>query len=88
MALRDDYTCVAVEIDDEGIAWVTFNRPEKRNAMNPTLHYEMEEIMMPLPDPDRRGGFVCVVRSGEARRRCTRVLAEDEPGYPVLLPDQ
>ena len=27
---------------------VTFNRPEKGNAMNPTLHYEMEEIMMHL----------------------------------------
>ena len=40
--------CVAVEIDNEGIALVTFNRPEKGNAMNPTLHYEMEEIMMHL----------------------------------------
>ena len=48
MALRHDYFCVAVEIDNEGIALVTFNRPEKGNAMNPTLHYEMEEIMMHL----------------------------------------
>ena len=44
MALRDDYTCVAVNIDDEGIAWVTFNRPEKRNAMNPTLHLSLIHI--------------------------------------------
>ena len=48
MALRDEYECVAVEIDDDGIAWVTFNRPEKRNAMNPTLHYEMEHLLMEL----------------------------------------
>ena len=27
---------------------VTLNRPEKENVMNPTLHYEMEEIMMHL----------------------------------------
>ena len=48
MALRDNYTCVDVRIDEEGIAWVTFNRPEKRNAMNPTLHHEMEDVLMNL----------------------------------------
>ena len=48
MALRHDYTCVVVEIDNEGIALVTFNRSEKGNAPNPTLHHEMEEIMMHL----------------------------------------
>ena len=55
MATTKDYQCVRLEIDDEGIAWVTFNRPEKRNAMNPTLHYEMEEVMMGLEtDPTAR----------------------------------
>jgi trans-feruloyl-CoA hydratase/vanillin synthase len=29
----------------EGIAWVTFNRPEKRNAMSPTLNKEMIEVL-------------------------------------------
>lgn len=54
MAIRDDLTCVKVEIKD-GIAWVTFNRPEKRNAMNPTLHYEMEEVLMALEtDPEAK----------------------------------
>jgi trans-feruloyl-CoA hydratase/vanillin synthase len=48
MALREHYECVAVEIDDDGIAWVTFNRPEKRNAMNPQLHYDMEHILIEL----------------------------------------
>ena len=48
LALRDEYECVAVDIDDEGIAWVMFNRPEKRNAMNPRLHFEMEDILMHL----------------------------------------
>ena len=37
MAEKKEYTCVLVETDDEGITWITFNRPEKRNAMNPTL---------------------------------------------------
>ncbi len=52
MTEKKEYSCVALEIDDEGIAWVTFNRPEKRNAMSPTLHYEMEEIFYGLETND------------------------------------
>lgn len=48
MALNKTYDCVAVETDADGIAWVTFNRPEKRNAMSPQLHYDMEQAMMAL----------------------------------------
>ncbi|MHA7682484.1 p-hydroxycinnamoyl CoA hydratase/lyase [Cupriavidus sp. PET2-C1] len=33
---------------EEGIAWVTFNRPEKRNAMNPTLNAEMVQVLEAL----------------------------------------
>ena len=53
MSDAKEYSCVKVEIDDEGIAWVSFNRPEKRNAMSPALHYEMEEVLPELEtDPD------------------------------------
>ena len=45
MAKKKEYTCVLVETDDDGVTWITFNRPEKRNAMNPTLHVEMEQIL-------------------------------------------
>lgn len=31
-----------------GIAWVTFNRPEKRNAMSPTLNKEMIDVLETL----------------------------------------
>jgi trans-feruloyl-CoA hydratase/vanillin synthase len=47
MAIEKDFQCVAVEIDD-GVAWVTLNRPEKRNAMNPTLNAEMLELLLAL----------------------------------------
>jgi trans-feruloyl-CoA hydratase/vanillin synthase len=30
---------------DQGIAWVSFNRPEKRNAMSPTLNREMRDVL-------------------------------------------
>ena len=52
MASKKEYSCVLVEIDDDGIAWVTFNRPEKRNAMSPQLHFDMEEVMMGLETDD------------------------------------
>ena len=41
------WTTVRVEIED-GIAWVILNRPEKRNAMSPTLNREMREILETL----------------------------------------
>jgi trans-feruloyl-CoA hydratase/vanillin synthase len=52
MAKNKAYSCVLVETDSEGITWITFNRPEKRNAMNPTLHIEMEEILFELETDD------------------------------------
>jgi trans-feruloyl-CoA hydratase/vanillin synthase len=48
------YETVKVE-KDEGIAWITLNRPEKRNAMNPTLHREMVEVLEELEfDPEAK----------------------------------
>jgi feruloyl-CoA hydratase/lyase len=37
---------VKVDLDPaDGIAWVTLNRPEKRNAMSPTLNLEMRDVL-------------------------------------------
>ena len=52
MGESKEYSCVKVEIDQDGIAWVAFNRPEKRNAMSPTLHFEMEEVIADLETDD------------------------------------
>ncbi len=41
------WTTVRVEIEQD-IGWVVFNRPEKRNAMSPTLNREMCEILLAL----------------------------------------
>lgn len=43
---RKDYESIKVETDNDGITWITFNRPEKRNAMNPTMHAEMAQAML------------------------------------------
>ncbi|MBV8629301.1 MAG: p-hydroxycinnamoyl CoA hydratase/lyase [Silvibacterium sp.] len=48
------WTTVRVEVED-GIAWVTFNRPEKRNAMSPTMNREMTDVLQTLElDDDAR----------------------------------
>jgi trans-feruloyl-CoA hydratase/vanillin synthase len=47
-----DYKAIKIEIDAEGVCWLAFNRPEKRNAMNPTLHFEMESALMALETDD------------------------------------
>jgi feruloyl-CoA hydratase/lyase len=41
------WTAVRVEVSED-IGWVIFNRPEKRNAMNPTLNREMHDILETL----------------------------------------
>ncbi|MBV8744844.1 MAG: p-hydroxycinnamoyl CoA hydratase/lyase [Xanthobacteraceae bacterium] len=46
-----DYKNVKVEIRD-GIAWVILNRPEKRNAMSPKLHFEMDDALEQLEFDD------------------------------------
>ena len=43
---------VLVEFED-GIAWVTLNRPDKRNAMSPALNREMIEVLDALEVDDR-----------------------------------
>ena len=46
--------CVKVE-KKGGITWVWLNRPEKRNAMSPQLHFEMDETLRDLEtDPETR----------------------------------
>ena len=39
-----DWTCIDVTLD-EGVAWVTLSRPEKRNAMSPDLNDEMVRVL-------------------------------------------
>jgi feruloyl-CoA hydratase/lyase len=55
---------VLVEID-EGIAWVTLNRPAKRNAMSPALNDEMVRVLDAL-EIDERVGVVVLTGAGEA----------------------
>ncbi len=55
---------VLVEFDN-GIAWVTLNRPDKRNAMSPTLNNEMLEVVSAL-EIDQRCGVLVLTGAGQA----------------------
>jgi len=59
------YTCVLVETDEEGITWITFNRPEKRNAFSPTLLFEMEEIQYAL-ETDNSTQVIVITGAGNS----------------------
>jgi trans-feruloyl-CoA hydratase/vanillin synthase len=49
----------------DGITWVTLNRPEKRNAMSPELHYEMDRTLAELEtDPETQ--VLVLTGAGEA----------------------
>ncbi len=55
-----------VKVEFEGkIAWVYFNRPEKRNEMSPALNQEMLEVLEAL-EIDPRCGVVVLTGAGES----------------------
>ena len=57
MGARAEVDTVAVEVR-EGIAWVRFNRPEKRNAMSPRLNRQMLRVIGELEFSDEVGVLV------------------------------
>ena len=58
------WSCVEVEVAD-GIAWVTLNRPAKRNAMSPTLNREMLEVLDAV-ELDRDAGVLVLTGAGDS----------------------
>jgi len=55
---------VTVEVADS-IGWVTLNRPDKRNAMNPTLNSEMREVLDEV-EMDEAAQVVVLTGAGDA----------------------
>jgi trans-feruloyl-CoA hydratase/vanillin synthase len=59
-----DWKCVKVEIAD-GIAWVTMNRPDKRNCMNPAMNDEMIEVLDAM-DLEESAGVLVLTGAGDS----------------------
>jgi enoyl-CoA hydratase/carnithine racemase len=57
-----DYTTVLQKIDEEsGVAWLTFNRPEKKNAMSHKFMAELIAALKALAENDK---IKCIVTTG------------------------
>ena len=79
------WSTIKVEFED-GIAWVTLNRPEKRNCMNPTLNDEMTEALDLLCYDDRCEVLV-LTGAGEsfsAGMDLKEYFRETDKGSPML----
>jgi feruloyl-CoA hydratase/lyase len=61
MSERAEADTVSFDVKD-GIAWVRFNRPEKRNCMSPKLNRQMLRV---LDELEFRGDFGVLVLTGE-----------------------
>jgi trans-feruloyl-CoA hydratase/vanillin synthase len=64
MSYEDRWETVRVLVED-GIAWVELNRPDKRNAMSPTLNREMIDVLEQL-DGDDEVGVLVLSGAGES----------------------
>ena len=60
---RSEEDTVAWEVAD-GIAWVKFNRPEKRNCMSPKLNRQMKKVLEEL---EFRDDVKVLVLTGEGK---------------------
>jgi trans-feruloyl-CoA hydratase/vanillin synthase len=56
---------VTVEVDADRIAWVTLNRPHKRNAMSPALNNDMVEVLNEL-EVDEGAGVIVLTGAGDS----------------------
>lgn len=61
---QDRWQTVTVNVE-EGIAWVTLNRPEKRNAMSPTLNREMIDVLETI-ELDQEAHVLVLTGEGES----------------------
>lgn len=64
MSYENRWQTVKVTVENK-IGWVTLNRPDKRNAMSPTLNREMGDILETL-EQDPEVGVVVITGEGSA----------------------
>ena len=62
---ESEFETIKVEREPDGVTFVVLNRPEKRNAMSPTLHREMCEALDEL-ETDEGTKVVVVTGAGDS----------------------
>ena len=58
------FTYFTTELRDEGILWVAFNRPERRNAITPEMHAEIAPLFRRISE-DRSVSVVVLTGAGD-----------------------
>ena len=73
---NDEYQNIKIERED-AVTFLMLNRPEKRNAMSPALHYEMEDALSHLAKlaSGSLGEWAGRAASDYAQRRAERLHA-------------
>ncbi len=61
----DERKTIRIENYGDGITWLVLNRPDKHNAMNPTMHEEMLQALDEL-EADEQTQVLVITGSGEA----------------------
>ena len=60
-----DFETILYEVGDDGVASVTLNRPERRNALNPQLLHELEDVFNEV-DADDNVRIAVITGAGPA----------------------
>lgn len=61
----DRYSTIAVERSDDGVAWITLNRPEVHNAFNTQMLEEFPDLWRELREDD---AVRCIVMTGAGEK--------------------
>lgn len=61
---RYGFTCIATELTDDGVLWVTLDRPERRNAISPEMHEELTPLFRRIAE-DRAVRVVVLTGAGD-----------------------
>ena len=60
-----EYETIKIQQDDDGVTWLIFNRPEKRNAMSPQLHADCNDALYNLAT-DAKCRVLIITGAGDA----------------------
>lgn len=61
---RYGFTYIATELRDDGILWITLDRPERRNAISPEMHDELAPLFQRLAN-DREVRVAVLTGAGD-----------------------
>ncbi len=64
MADRYDFQYFRTELDDDGVLTVTFDRPDRRNALSPEMHAELAPLFLRIAG-DRQARVVVFTGAGD-----------------------